>query len=251
MTRDSRGAWRGAPAWRFTTNRPPLVDAGGDRAVEGTPATVSLSGAITDDGLPAAATVTASWEQVSGPAAVAFADPASASTSATFGAPGSYVLRLTASDSQAAASDDVAVEVRPLNLAPLVSAGPDRGGLAPGATITLQGTVSDDGLPDGTLAVAWLQVSGPAAAVLGSPEGVVTSATFPVVGTYVLRLTASDGVREASDDLAVEVSPVNQAPLVSAGPDRSLADPGRTWPSRARCRTTAGPREPSPCSGRP
>ena len=69
--------------------------------------------------------------------------------------------------------------MRPLNLAPLVSAGPDRGGLAPGATVTLQGTVSDDGLPDGTLAVAWLQVSGPAAAVLGSPEAVVTLGDLP------------------------------------------------------------------------
>jgi RHS repeat-associated protein len=224
VARDGRGAWRGSPAWRFTTNSPPSVDAGPALSVEGTPATVSLAGVVADDGLPAGAPVTVSWEQVSGPAAVAFADPASASTVATFEMPGSYVLRLTAGDSQATASDEVPVEVRPLNLAPLVDAGPDVAGLAPGATITLQGSASDDGLPDGTLTVAWSQVSGPAAAVIASPAAVVTSATFPSVGTYVLRLTASDGPRTASDDRTVELSPVNLAPSVSAGPDRVLDD---------------------------
>ena len=174
-----------------------------------------------------------SWEQVSGPAVVAFADPASASTSATFDAPGSYVLRLTASDSQASASDDVRVEVRAVNHAPLAEAGPDVAGLAPGATITLQGSVSDDGLPDGALTVSWSQVSGPVPAAIASPSLVTTLATFPAAGAYVLRLTASDGARAATDDLTVEVTPLNQAPRVSAGPDRVLEDPaGRAGAGR-------------------
>ena len=48
-----------------------------------------------DDGLPACGTLTVLWEQVSGPGAVSFADPAAADTAAHFTLPGDYVLRLT------------------------------------------------------------------------------------------------------------------------------------------------------------
>ena len=49
--------------------------------------------------------------EVSGPGTVTFANASAAVTSASFGAAGSYVLRLTASDSQLTGSDDVVVEV--------------------------------------------------------------------------------------------------------------------------------------------
>jgi hypothetical protein len=42
-----------------------------------------------------------------------------------------------------------------------------------------------------------------------------------VAGSYVLRLTASDGTLSASDDVSVTVnSPTNQVPTVNAGVDR-------------------------------
>jgi PKD repeat protein len=91
------------------TNRAPTVNAGPDRSVA-LPNAATLSGAVTDDGLPnPPGTTTSQWSTVSGPGTVTFADPASPSTTATFSEAGSYVLRLTASDSDLTASDDLLV----------------------------------------------------------------------------------------------------------------------------------------------
>jgi hypothetical protein len=43
--------------------------------------------------------------------------------------------------------------------------------------------------------------------VFGDPSAVSTTASFSAAGSYVLRLTASDGELSASDDLTVVVSP--------------------------------------------
>ncbi|HUU69337.1 MAG TPA: dockerin type I domain-containing protein, partial [Planctomycetota bacterium] len=53
------------------------------------------------------------WSKVSGPSTVTFGDAAAIDTTATFGAPGVYVLRLTANDSLLQASDDVQITVNP------------------------------------------------------------------------------------------------------------------------------------------
>jgi hypothetical protein len=91
-------------------NAAPSADAGPDVAVvQPTPA--SLSGAVADDGRPSGSTLTATWTQVSGPGQTTFADPAAASTTATFTAAGTYVLRLTADDGRLTAADEVTVEV--------------------------------------------------------------------------------------------------------------------------------------------
>jgi uncharacterized protein len=61
---------------------------------------------------PAAAPAPRSaWTKVSGPGSVTFADPAAAVTTATFSAPGDYVLRLTADDGTARADSTLAVKV--------------------------------------------------------------------------------------------------------------------------------------------
>jgi hypothetical protein len=94
-------------------NATPRVNAGPDKRVPtGTPA--SLTGSADDDGLPnPPAAVTVTWSTVSGPGTATFADPSAAATTATFSAPGTYVLRLTASDGELSASDDVTVVVDP------------------------------------------------------------------------------------------------------------------------------------------
>jgi hypothetical protein len=93
------------------TNQPPTVNAGADQTVALTSA-AALDGTVTDDGLPnPPAAVTTEWTSASGPGTVTFTDPAAVDTTATFSAAGTYVLRLTASDSLASASDDVTVVV--------------------------------------------------------------------------------------------------------------------------------------------
>lgn len=75
--------------------------------------------------------------------------------------------------------------------------------LMPAATIALNGAANDPDQP--LLTVGWSLVSGPAAVSFGNAATSTTSATFARPGTYVLRLTASDGVSTRTDDLTVTV----------------------------------------------
>ena len=55
-------------------NQPPVVNAGSAQTIT-LPATASLSGTVTDDGLPnPPGTVTTTWSKVSGPGTVTFAN---------------------------------------------------------------------------------------------------------------------------------------------------------------------------------
>ncbi|HEX6257182.1 MAG TPA: hypothetical protein VFZ70_15345, partial [Euzebyales bacterium] len=94
------------------------------------------------------------------------------------------------------------------NDAPTVSAGPDQSITLPTDSVNLDGTVSDDGMPDppGALTTSWSEVSGPGTVTFGNASAVDTTATFPATGSYVLRLTASDGQKTASDELTVTVA---------------------------------------------
>ena len=98
----------------------------------------------------------------------------------------------------------------PANLPPTVSAGPDRAIQMPSAA-GLDGTVSDDGLPNppGALTVTWSQVAGPGTATFGNKNAVDTTASFSAPGLYTLRLTASDGSLQSSDEMKVDVTGVN------------------------------------------
>src|SRR6185436_9356068 len=90
-------------------------------------------------------------------------------------------------------------------------------------TASLAGTASDDGLPSppAALTFTWSKVSGPGTVTFGNAATLNTTASFSAAGSYVLRLTASDGQLTGQDDITVTVNstPVNQAPSVSAGPD--------------------------------
>ena len=99
------------------------------------------------------------------------------------------------------------------NHAPVVNAGPDQTVKLP-AQGTMQGSVTDDGLPTPpTLTSSWSQVSGPGTASFADPTDPTTSVTFPVDGTYVLRLTGDDGALQSLDDVTVTVLPEGVASL--------------------------------------
>ncbi len=92
-----------------TANQPPTVNAGVDRAITLPTNSISLSGTAADDGLPTGSTVTATWSKVSGAGTVTFNNTNALTTTATFSTAGTYVLRLSASDSQLSASDDITI----------------------------------------------------------------------------------------------------------------------------------------------
>src|SRR4029453_12682270 len=83
------------------------------------PAVVSLAGTAIDDGLPSPpGGLTTTWSKISGRedssgGTVVFGNPNAPATTATFGADGIYVLRLTVSDGAVTVSDDVTITVNP------------------------------------------------------------------------------------------------------------------------------------------
>lgn len=92
------------------SNEAPVVNAGPDQTVtlyDG----ATLGGTVTDDGLPAGSSVTQEWTRESGPGTVTFGSPTALQTTAAFSEPGTYVLNLSASDSQLTGSDMVTIVV--------------------------------------------------------------------------------------------------------------------------------------------
>ncbi len=183
-----------------------------------------LSGNACDDGFPRGATLALTWSKVSGPGDVAFTKPNSPVTDASFTVAGEYVLRLTASDSEHSASDEVTVTVLPANAAPIVNAGPNQTITLPN-TASLNGTVADDGFPAGaTVNTFWSQLSGPGVVTFNEINNPVTRAIFPTPGTYVLRLSANDTHRIGTDDIQIVV---NASPaLVGATLQLAAVAPG-------------------------
>lgn len=91
-------------------NLAPIVNAGSDaQATVDIP--ITLQGSVSDDGLPQGATVTSAWTEDSGPGTVSFGVPSSPTSTATFDIPGTYVLRLQASDTELQSSDTVTITV--------------------------------------------------------------------------------------------------------------------------------------------
>lgn len=208
-------------------NQPPTVTAGADQTIA-LPATATVNGTVTDDGLPVGNTLVSTWTKVSGPGTVTFADAAATETSATFSEAGTYVLRLSATDGELSAHSEVTITVHPENHAPAVNAGADQTISLP-ASAQLTGTATDDGWPFGsTLTTTWSMVSGPGTVAFGSTNVTSTSASFSAPGTYVLRLTGSDGQLSSSDDVTIVVTPPNQAPFVNAGADQTVSLPQAT-----------------------
>lgn len=178
---------------------------------------VILPGSASDDGLPNG-TLSSLWSRVTTPGTVFFYDANIPASKARFSAAGVYVLRLTSSDGSLSSSDDVTITITeatpppPTNAAPTVSAGADQSVTMPNSA-NLDGTVSDDGLPSGsTVTQAWSQVSGTGTTTFGDATAVDTTASFSAAGTYVLRLTASDGALSSSDDVTVTVADVTPPP---------------------------------------
>ncbi|HEY2961613.1 MAG TPA: RHS repeat-associated core domain-containing protein [Pyrinomonadaceae bacterium] len=223
-------------------NEPPTASAGADQTVT-LPDVAKLRGTTCDDGFPRGSSLAISWSKVSGPGDVAFTKPNAPVTDASFTVAGTYVLGFTSSDSEASASDEITVTALPANAAPIVNAGPNLTVTLPN-TVTLNGTVSDDGFPvGGTLTTFWSQLSGPGLVTFNEPNSPVTKAIFASPGTYVLRLSANDSHRIGTDDVQVTV---NASPaltgatlqLVAAVPGPYVTGTPQTL--RATLRNSAG-----------
>lgn len=103
------------------------------------------------------------------------------------------------------------------NQAPVVNAGVDQSITLPSG-VSLNGTVTDDGLPNppAALSYTWSKVSGPGAVTLGNGSIVDTTASFSTPGVYTLRLTSSDSLLSSSDEVVITVNEAPPAGTVSS-----------------------------------
>lgn len=113
------------------------------------------------------------------------------------------------------------------NAAPVVDAGPDQT-VVLGDGASLDGKVSDDGLPSGQLTVAWSEVSGPGSVVFADAAAAVTTAAFSAAGSYTLRLTADDGSLTSSDDAVMTVTAPAAVSVAISPTSASLSTGGTT-----------------------
>ena len=77
------------------------------------PNPAALAAFVSDDGLPTGASVTTQWSVISGAGAVSFTRQTYSVTDAAFSAPGSFIVRLSATDGVLSSYQDVQVTVMP------------------------------------------------------------------------------------------------------------------------------------------
>jgi len=114
---DDPAAWRASlagpsPGFDNDVNRPPRPDAGLDQQLVDAvfPLSATLAATATDDGQPGGA-LAFRWTQTGGPAGVVFTSPNAASTAVALPGTGAFLFRVTVSDGEREAADEVAITV--------------------------------------------------------------------------------------------------------------------------------------------
>jgi regulation of enolase protein 1 (concanavalin A-like superfamily) len=79
--------------------------------------------------------------------------------------------------------------------------------IASSSGLIVTATVTDDGAPQ-PVTLQWSQIGGPGTAAFETPTSAVTAVTFSTNGTYVLKVSATDGQFTVSDQVTVLVGPV-------------------------------------------
>ncbi len=199
-----------------------------------TPWTATLTGSMTDDGLPVGATLTTTWSETSGPSPVSFGTPTATfpdvagqanpvTTSATFSTPGTFTLGLTASDSLLNGNASVTITVNPPQVPTLLSVSPNTGSqgqqnllvnITGQFTHFVQGTTTASFGAGITVASLTVNSATTATAVLNiDPAAVVDPRRVTVtIGTEMATLGNGFTV----------LSGTNQPPIVSAGPNQTI-----------------------------
>ena len=225
-------------------NRAPTVDAGADRTVrEGTFVTLDGSGTDTEgENLtwawtrkPAALPPLVPGEPlppaspVAPPVALNGADTAKPTFTApdvTGDTPITFVLTVT-DGSGNSSTDEVTITVRNNN-PPVANAGLNQT-VAEGASVTLDGSGSNDLDRADALTYAWTQTGGSPTVALTAADTQTATFTAPsqlaANATLTFTLTVGDGLKSHTDTATVTVTAgANDAPSANAGPDRRAAE---------------------------
>ena len=122
-----------------------------------------------------------------------------------------------------------------VNLPPIANAGPDQSITVPANTVSLNGSATDDGQPNGTITYSWKKVSGSGTVTFGNTSQAVTTAQFSAAGTYTLRLKADDGQLSATDDVVITVNPAAAGSTIriNSGGSSYTDSSGQVWSADA------------------
>ncbi len=105
-----------------------------------------------------------------------------------------------------------------------VSAGPNAG-VTQTSVLTLNGSVVDnDSGATEPVTTTWSVDSGPGTVTFENASSVTSDAVFSMVGTYVLQLSATDGVLSSASQvtITVEPPPPDLPPIVNAGANETI-----------------------------
>jgi RHS repeat-associated protein len=115
------------------------------------PGCLTVTYTVTDDGLPLGGAPTVSWTKVSGPGNVGFQGRTPTSVSVCFDQPGTYILRITATDTQFTVSKDITVTVNAAIPPPAVTITSPTEGAEVTTRTTVTGSVGSSSLQSWTL----------------------------------------------------------------------------------------------------
>ena len=200
--------------WSFTVGRAPVSQPGANQTVA-TLATVSLNGSGSTNP-PGGGTLAYSWSFVLRPllSSAILVNPTSVNPTFVADAAGSYIVRLTVSNS--VGSDSANVVISTGNSIPVANPGP---GQSVGVTtlVQLDGSRSSDVNGD-ALTYLWALTSRPAGSTASLIRPTTVNPQFRVdrPGSYVVQLIVNDG-RESSAPEYMTVSTFNTAPVANAG----------------------------------
>lgn len=185
------------------TNQAPVVSAGANQSIA-LSAVANLSGSASDDGLPSPAHLTTAWSTVTGPAggSVLFGNASQLVTTASFTAPGSYALRLSADDGALIGRSDVVITVGDAG-PKLVPIG-DRT-ISLGTRLRLQVVADDANVVDH---LTYTLVSGPPGASLNPSPTVDWTPSDQQLGGHSFTVRVSDGVGH-TDQASFQVTVTN------------------------------------------
>lgn len=207
-----------APVYLFqiagATNNPPTVSAGANQNLSAT------SGTLTGTAVANTGSITSTaWTETSGPNTATITTPASLTTTITGLITGTYVFKLTATNSvplSASANTTVTVTIAPI--APTAVITPSATSVQlPLDSVSLNGAASHDNNVGGTItSYKWTQVSGPTSTIR-LPSGTSTFVVMPTAGTYVYQLivTNSGGIQSAGTTVSISVIPATLLPLTA------------------------------------
>jgi PKD repeat protein len=194
-------------------NQPPVAAVGGPYTT--TTGTVNFDGSASSD--PDGDVLTYNWTFGDG------ATSTQAKPSHTYGALGSYPVRLTVTDARGSASAPASTSAQVNNVPPVVSAGPDKAEPV-GATYTLSTTFSDGADGPWTYAIQWGDGT-TQDGTRNTPGAFTSSHTYASEAAYRIRINVADRFgAQGRDSLMLTAT----APVLIAAGDIGDCAPTRT-----------------------